>query len=101
MTRGQRIFGPEEKDLQTSAQFLVLLLDLIEKWAKLIKDKPVKQDDQKAYTFLQVYTDLHDVKDIVFPSTQISQKEKVLKKQVSFAKQDSDGSCQKSESSSL
>ena len=80
MTRGQRIFGPEEKDLSTSAQFLVLLLDLIEKWSKITHEKAVKQDDQKAYTFLQVYTDLHDVKDVVFPSTQIGQKEKVLKK---------------------
>ena len=52
MTRGQRIFGPEEKDLSTSAQFLVLLLDLIEKWSKITHEKAVKQDDQKAYTFL-------------------------------------------------
>ena len=52
MTRGQRIFGPEEKDFNTSAQFLVLLLDLIEKWAKISYEKPIKQDDQKAYTFL-------------------------------------------------
>ena len=82
MTRGQRIFGPEEKDFNTSAQFLVLLLDLIEKWAKISYEKPIKQDDQqKAYTFLQVFTDLHDVKDIVFPSAQIGQKDKeVVKK---------------------
>jgi hypothetical protein len=51
LTRGQRIFGPEEKDLQTSAQFLVLLLDFIERWSKIAYEKPMKPDDQKGYTF--------------------------------------------------
>ena len=46
---------------------------------------------------MQVYSDLHDVKDIVFPSTQLNQQ--IGKKVVTFAKHDSDGSCHKSESS--
>jgi hypothetical protein len=96
LTRGQRIFGPDEKDLQTSARFLVLLLDFIEKWSKITYAEPLKPDGQKAYTFLQVFTDLHDVKCIVFPSAQLQQ---ANKKQVTFAKHDSDGSCNKSESS--
>jgi hypothetical protein len=42
LTRGQRIFGPEERDLQTSARFLVLLLDFIEKWSKINNVQPQK-----------------------------------------------------------
>ena len=33
LTRGKNIFGPEERDTQSSANFLIILLDCIEKWA--------------------------------------------------------------------
>lgn len=33
LTRGKNIFGPDEKDSQNSANFLIILLDCIEKWA--------------------------------------------------------------------
>lgn len=35
MTRGQHMFGPEEKDTLSSSHFLVTLLDFIEKWSNL------------------------------------------------------------------
>lgn len=33
LSRGKNIFGPDEKDHQNSANFLIILLDCIEKWA--------------------------------------------------------------------
>ena len=33
MTRGKNIFGPDEKDQSSSANFLIILLDCLEKWA--------------------------------------------------------------------
>ena len=33
LSRGKNIFGPEEKDQSNSANFLIILLDCIEKWA--------------------------------------------------------------------
>ena len=33
LTRGKNIFGAEEKDTSSSANFLIILLDSIEKWA--------------------------------------------------------------------
>lgn len=33
LSRGKNIFGPDEPDHQNSANFLIILLDCIEKWA--------------------------------------------------------------------
>jgi hypothetical protein len=33
LTRGKNLFGADEKDTQSSANFLIILLDSLEKWA--------------------------------------------------------------------
>lgn len=38
LTRGRTIFGPNEPDTQSSANFLIILLDCIEKWALTFMD---------------------------------------------------------------
>lgn len=35
LKRGEKIFGPHEKDRDNSAKFLIILLDSIEKWSEL------------------------------------------------------------------
>ena len=35
LERGQHLFGKEETDLETSAEFLIILLDYIEKWSTM------------------------------------------------------------------
>ena len=40
MQRGKKIFGPDEADNQTSANFLVILLDCLEKWSNIRYDRP-------------------------------------------------------------
>ena len=71
MTRGQHMFSPEEKDTQSSSHFLVTLLDFIEKWSNLeetqIADSSNAEKD-KIYTFKMVFQDLHEIKQITFPS---------------------------------
>lgn len=38
MLRGEFIFGPEEVDTRSSSQFLIILLDSIEKWSQIEYD---------------------------------------------------------------
>ena len=71
MKRGQHIFGPDEFDTQSSSHFLVTLLDFIEKWSQL--ESPSQKDSSnvekdRIYSFKMVFQDLHEVKQITFPS---------------------------------
>ncbi len=78
LTRGKNIFGPEEKDSQSSANFLIILLDCIEKWALTFQFEDVEVNDtlststkSKASTgdkFYKSYTKLLE-KGVKFPST--------------------------------
>ena len=78
LTRGKNIFGPEEKDTQSSANFLIILLDCIEKWAlTFLEDAEDINDAVSTSTknrasagdkFYKAYQKLID-KGVKFPST--------------------------------
>lgn len=80
LTRGKHIFGPDEKDTQNSANFLIILLDCIEKWALTFQFEDGELDDTKSSKskmstntqsgekFYKVYTKLLE-KGVKFPST--------------------------------
>ena len=73
MTRGQHMFGADEKDTQSSSHFLVTLLDFIEKWSQIEESQkkesdPSNAEKDKIYTFKMVFQELHAVKQITFPS---------------------------------
>ena len=73
MKRGQHIFGPDEFDTQSSSHFLVTLLDFIEKWSQLEPPSQKLEDSSnvekdKIYSLKMVFQELHDVKQITFPS---------------------------------
>lgn len=97
LKRGEKLFGPEEKDRKSSSRFLIILLDSIEKWSQievgdfaLSKDKKSKEDGQAGvrasssdddenedfeqkylhesdYSFRKVHEDLVR-KEVTFPS---------------------------------
>ena len=64
LSRGKGIFGPSETDQTSSAKFLVILLDCIEKWSYLADSG---ENDQNGMTFENVYKQL--CKQIQFPSS--------------------------------
>ena len=78
LSRGKNIFGPEEKDHQNSANFLIILLDCIEKWALTFQFEEGEVDDavssstrskaQAGDKFYRCYTKLLE-KGVKFPST--------------------------------
>lgn len=92
LKRGEKIFGPSERDHKSSSRFLVILLDSIEKWSKIEvgdcapnKDRKVKREQQRGssdddleedepnylqesdFGFKKVYEHLLS-KDVTFPS---------------------------------
>ena len=88
LNRGKHIFGPNEKDSQSSANFQVLLLDCLEKWALTFQfeneeGKTDSKDDDvlSAFSrkhvanekFYNAYMSLID-KGIKFPSVFMQQK---------------------------
>ena len=83
MKRGNNIFGPDEKDTQSSANFLIILLDCIEKWAlTFLEDGGEVNDAISTSTwnagttgdkFYKAYQKLID-KGVKFPSTFKNQK---------------------------
>ena len=66
LQRGQHIFGPDEKDTQYSANFLIILLDCIEKWALHFQFED--ENSQGDNEFYKVYQKLID-EGVKFPST--------------------------------
>jgi predicted house-cleaning noncanonical NTP pyrophosphatase (MazG superfamily) len=78
LSRGKNIFGPDEPDHQNSANFLIILLDCIEKWALTFAFEEGEVDDavskstrskaQQGDKFYRCYTKLLD-KGVKFPST--------------------------------
>ena len=96
LSRGKNIFGPDEKDHQNSANFLIILLDCIEKWALTFQFEEGEVDDavssstrSKAQTgdkFYRCYTKLLE-KGVKFPST-FQGKERQVKKEKRSADQD-------------
>ena len=51
LTRGNTIFGPEEPDTQMSANFLIILLDCLEKWALTFQFEDSKDENN----FFKIY----------------------------------------------
>ena len=78
LERGQHLFGKDELDLETSAEFLIILLDFIEKWSTISSE------------FSTYYKQLIDA-GIQFPSS-LKHLEKTPnpKKQVKFCLEQSD-----------
>ena len=76
LTRGNTIFGPEETDTSMSANFLIILLDCIEKWALTFQFQDVENSAKNTgeNKFYKVYQNLID-KGVKFPSTFKQQKE--------------------------
>jgi hypothetical protein len=48
LTRGKFIFGDDEADTQSSANFLIILLDCIEKWALTFQFADEENEDAKS-----------------------------------------------------
>ena len=67
LTRGNNIFGPEELDTQMSANFLIILLDCIEKWALTFQFEDSNNSNQEN-KYYKAYQSLID-KGVKFPST--------------------------------
>ena len=74
LTRGKNIFGADEKDQQSSANFLIILLDCIEKWALTFQfedlDGSASKEENKFYKSYKALID----KGVKFPSTFKQQK---------------------------
>ena len=79
LQRGKNIFGPEEKDTASSANFLIILLDCIEKWALTFLEEGDQVNDAISTStrsksnatgdkFFKCYQRLID-KGVKFPST--------------------------------
>ena len=64
MYKGELIFSGSEKDRRSAAAFLVLLLDCLERWAKMM---PSEQSGKGQSEFAKTYTMLLQ-KKIFFPS---------------------------------
>jgi hypothetical protein len=65
MFKGEFIFAGNEKDRRSAAAFLVLLLDCIEKWSRLM---PLTEEAGKGPSqFIKTYKSLQE-KSILFPS---------------------------------
>ena len=64
LTRGKGIFGPSESDQTSSAKFLVILLDCIEKWSYLSDPQSEGEDN---LTFENLYKQLNS--QMQFPSS--------------------------------
>jgi len=62
--KGELIFSGSEKDRRSAAAFMVLLLDCMERWAKMM---PLEQTGKGQSEFAKNYTTLLQ-KKIVFPS---------------------------------
>ena len=62
--KGELIFSGSEKDRRSAAAFLVLLLDCLEKWAKML---PLDNSKKGQSEFAKTYTKLISNK-IIFPS---------------------------------
>jgi len=62
--KGELIFSGSEKDRRSAAAFLVLLLDCLERWAKMM---PLEQSGKDQSEFAKTYSMLLQ-KKIVFPS---------------------------------
>ena len=67
ISKGQRLFGRDEKDAQSSANFLILILSCIERWSQLESNESEKENEPSQYSFRKVHQNLQNMK-IKFPS---------------------------------
>ena len=96
MIRGENIFGAQEKDTKTSATFLIILLNCIEKWAQIEYGQPGSgcAENTSNYSFKGVYKELKRI-NITFPSSfnlnpEMSNRKNKSRKTVTFNFDDSD-----------